>query len=78
MLVTKAIVEYHYDTVPAPVLIVGECAHIFPAEMMIREDDNVVQRKHGLTKTGMIISVNDDGSFETPSTVYVLVTNLVR
>ena len=65
MLVTKAIVEYHYDTVPAPVLIVGECAHIFPAEMMIREDDNVVQRKHGLTKTGVITSVNDDGSFET-------------
>jgi hypothetical protein len=78
MLVTKAIVEYHYDTVPAPVLIVGECAHIFPAEMMIREDDNVVQRKHGLTKTGMIISVNDDGSFETQNTLYVLVTNLVR
>lgn len=78
MLVTKAIVEYHYDTVPAPVLIVGECAHIFPAEMMIREDDNVVQRKHGLTKTGVITSVNDDGSFETQSTLYVLVTNLVR
>jgi len=35
MLVTKAIVEYHYDTVPPPVLIVGECAHIFPAEMII-------------------------------------------
>ena len=78
MLVTKAIVEYHYDTVPAPVLIVGECAHIFPAEMMIREDDNVVQRKHGLTKTGVITSVNDDGSFETQNTLYVLVTNLVR
>lgn len=77
MLVTKAIVEYHYDTVPAPVLIVGECAHIFPAEMMIR-DDNVVQRKHGLTKTDAITSVNDDGSFETQSTLYVLVTNLVR
>jgi hypothetical protein len=78
MLVTKAIVEYHYDTVPAPVLIVGECAHIFPAEMMIREDDNVVQRKHGLTKTGVITSVNVDGSFETQNTLYVLVTNLVR
>ena len=75
MLVTKAIVEYHYDTVPAPVLIVGECAHIFPAEMMIREDDNVVQRKHGLTKTDVITSVNDDGSFETQNTLYVLVTN---
>ena len=78
MLVTKAIVEYHYDTVPAPVLIVGECAHIFPAEMMIREDDSVVQRKHGLTKTGVITSVNVDGSFETQNTLYVLVTNLVR
>jgi len=78
MLVTKAIVEYHYDTVPPPVLIVGECAHIFPAEMMIREDDNVVQRKHGLTKTGIITSVNVDGSFETQNTLYVLVTNLVR
>ena len=71
MLVTKAIVEYHYDTVPAPILIVGECAHIFPAEMMIREDDNVVQRKYGLTKTDMIISVNDDGSFDTQSTLYI-------
>ena len=79
MLVTKAIVEYHYDTVPAPVLIVGECAHIFPAEMMIREDDNVVQRKHGLTKTDVITSINwEDCSFETQSTLYVLVTNLVR
>jgi hypothetical protein len=78
MLVTKAIVEYHYDTVPAPVLIVGECAHIFPAEMMIREDDNVVQRKYGLTKTDVITSVNVDGSFETQNTLYVLVTNLVR
>lgn len=78
MLVTKAIVEYHYDTLPAPVLIVGECAYIFPAEMMIREDDNVVQRKHGLTKTDAITSVNDDGSFETQNTLYVLVTNLVR
>lgn len=78
MSVVKAIINYHHDTVPAPKLIIGECAYIFPTEMMVRCTDDgteIVQRKHGLTKTGQVTSIHE-GTFETDSTVYVLVTEL--
>ncbi len=71
----KPVVEYHCNKLPAPTLKIGESAYIFPAELMIREDDNVVQRKYGLTKTDEIVFVNpEDGSFETFSVRYVLVS----
>lgn len=80
MSVVKAIIKYHHDTVPAPKLIIGECAYIFPTEMMVRCDDEgteIVQRKYGLTKTGKITAINiHDSTFETDSTVYMLVTEL--
>lgn len=71
----KPVVEYHCNKLPSPTLNVGESAYIFPAELMIREDDNVVQRKYGLTKTDEIVSIDpEDGSFETNSVRYVLVS----
>lgn len=71
----KPVVEYHCDNLPPPTLNIGESAYIFPAELMVREEDNVVQRKYGLTKTDEIVSIDsEDGSFETFSVRYVLVS----
>lgn len=71
----KPVVEYHCNKLPAPTLKIGESAYIFPAELMVREDDNVVQRKYGLTKTDEIVSIDpENGSFETNSVIYVLVS----
>ena len=71
---SKNIIEYHHDNLPPPKVEIGKCAYIFPEELMTRED-GVIQRKYGLSKTDKIISINDNGIFETENTIYSLVAN---
>lgn len=69
---TQAIIEYHHINLPAPKIEIGKCAYIFPTELMTRED-GVIQRKYGLTKTGIIIGHDVlTGNFYTKECKYVL------
>lgn len=71
----KPIVKYHHNKLPAPKIVIGEPTHIFPAEMMTR-DDGVIQRMYGLTKTDDVVAYDaTTGSIETNNIIYVLETN---
>lgn len=71
---SKNIIEYHHDNLPPPKVEIGKCAYIFPTELMTR-DDGVVQRKYGLTKTGIVLAHDSEtGIFYTSDTKYVLRT----